>query len=302
MKDRLFFKNITKNKVYTFTSLQEDYDMTSKEAFAVLTVFVKNKLVVENDGSFQVVADEDKLREFKETSCEFPEIKAFFEKSDDELKSEKDEDIDEDDSEEDSIWTHFFEYSGLDFGDDDEDDDSDTENEESEGNLRKPRFGEDFGDDEDEFTFFDVDEGKTKSFECLAEDLKELEKDGYFAPMPDDLTLYVNVYAYDDAVKKMKIDIRHSFKHFLENVENQEPELLKAFFVTDLDYKLYLSDKKHLDLVNSHIVFGDSLVDLCHVDFKKPIIKQRYLYSLIASSKVLDEDYYLFAKLRCKKS
>lgn len=304
MKADLFFVNLTQNQVYSFVSMQNDYDMSANEAFNILTVLVKNKLVIENDGAFCVVADEKKLNEFKEAIDMTPELKELFGRVDNSLDAEESEENkaqDDNDSKFDDIWDSFFKNNGDD-EDEDDNDDEDEDDDDDPVTIRKPRWGEDFGDDDDEDYYFDVEEGKTKSIECPIDDLKKLEKEGYFLPMPEDVTLYVDLQAYDDTDKKMKIDIRHSIKQFLENLEIQEPELLKAFFVTDFDYKLYIADKRHLHVAYSYFVYGDNLVKLYDIDFKKPIIKQRYLYSLIASNRLHGESYYVFVKLFCKRN
>lgn len=263
MKIKLFLKNISQDSTYSFVSVQTDYNATPTQAFDFLTLLVRNSIIAEKENIFVVVADEQKLSEFK----------TDFEKS--------------------SEYEQFA----------DNDDDDEDENDEGVSPIDRDAYLEELEreNEEERNAYYDIGKGKEREPEYALGAIKKLKKDDVYLPFPKDSTLYIKVSGFYESPRMIKINLRHSVKQFLENISYQDPELLKPFFEKGLDYRIYRSNKKSLDLRFCHFYFGEKWVTVSFLKWNKPIIKQPYVYSSILESLWHGEDFVVNIELACKE-
>lgn len=256
--------SMQKDSTYTFQSVMADYEVNGSEAFNILDYLTKEGLIAEKNGTYVVIADESKLSSLK-------------------IDDEDDENEDFDDNE-----------------DREEDKDNDTTDNVTEAIKRINAMLDDDDDDDSWGIFFDVAQDEEMDDDLSPYSKVNLIKNISFSRLPQGESIYIDAYGVKKSDTDFKHNIKHSIKEFLNNILEQRTELMRVFFNDLSDYRLYLENKKSLDIRNCVFELSSSKISY-NVKWNKPIAKQRKVYNALLEELTFNHSVVLVIELHCKE-
>lgn len=154
--------------------------------------------------------------------------------------------------------------------------------------------------EEEKATYYDIgyNEKPKEKFNCAK--ICELWNGKKFRKLPKNTTIYITAYGAYKHKTIVKMDIRHSFKQFIENLVFNDIELLKKFFIDNEELQKFLFDRKFFDIKSSEFSCGNLFFLVDELKWNKPLIKQPKAYFAILDALQNDEDVYLDVALKCK--